>query len=145
MFLTTINTNGAKPNSDTASVKGILSNDASVSFYLSKEPTALTADQQTKFGYTGDIIGYITVDVNGTAKGNTKWGDDVFLFLWTIDDGIVPIGNNVALNGTNSCPNKLDICSAWAFYKGNQDYFKTCANDTNKGLAWNDASKASCK
>ena len=127
-------------------VKGILSNDASVSFYLSKAPTALTADQQTQFGYTGgDIIGYITIDVNGTAKGNTKWGDDVFLFLWTIDDGIVPIGNNVALNGANSCPNKLDICSAWAFYKGNEDYFKTCANDTKKGLAWNDVSKASCK
>ena len=143
---TTINTKGDKPNSDTASVKGILSNDASVSFYLSKAPTALTADQQTQFGYTGgDIIGYITIDVNGTAKGNTKWGDDVFLFLWTIDDGIVPIGNNVALNGANSCPNKLDICSAWAFYKGNEDYFKTCANDTKKGLAWNDVSKASCK
>lgn len=143
---TTINTKGDKPNSDTASVKGILSNDASVSFYLSKAPTALTADQQTLFGYTGgDIIGYITVDVNGTAKGNTKWGDDVFLFLWTIDDGIVPIGNNVALNGANSCPNKLDICSAWAFYKGNEDYFKTCADKNHNGLAWNDVSKASCK
>ena len=142
---TSTNSNGAKPNSDTSSVKAILSNGASVSFYVLQVPTALTSTQQTQFGYSGEIIGYITADVNGTSKGNTKWGDDVFLFLWTIDDGIIPIGNNVTLNGTNSCPDKLDICSAWAFYKGNQDYFKTCANNTNKGLAWNDTAKASCK
>ena len=99
------------------------------------------------FGDAFDLsTAVIFVDVDGPNKGAGKLGDDVFAFLVNsqdVRDGLEPMGNNVQFSTTSGtyppCPYNGEYCTAWALYKGNQDYFK-CPDK----LSWTDPEKSHC-
>ena len=92
-------------------------------------------------GAHNDPNGAIFVDVDGPNKSASKAGDDLYLFYIT-SDGIVPAGveYGIRINTEDACPEYGEACTAWAFYKGNQDYFR-CP----KNLSWTDPNKTHCE
>lgn len=128
--------------------KAILANGASIAVRFAYMNTRTTGSSIPFSGiypvgtYNNSASGgAIFVDIDGPNKGASKMGDDVFLFYIT-PDGIVPSGNNLAIksNTDGQCPKYGEACTAWALYKGNQDYFK-CPDS----LSWTDKDKAHCQ
>lgn len=127
--------------------KAILANGASIAVSFNQMNTRTTGSAISFNGiypvgtYNGNYFGTIFVDIDGPNKGASKMGDDVFLFYIT-SDGIVPSGNNLAIksNTDGQCPKYGEACTAWALYKGNQDYFK-CPDI----LSWTDKDNAHCQ
>lgn len=93
---------------------------------------------------TDQMVGVVYVDVDGPNKGSGKAGEDVFAFILFNENGLYPYGNNITIKYTDfdrdpSCPSMGEYCTAWALYKGNQDYF-TCPDK----LSWTDPEKSHC-
>jgi len=79
-------------------------------------------------------MGTITVDINGTRKGENSNGYDIFRFLVCFEQGIVPEGDSNS--GPTAVANATN--TAWIIKAGNRDYLK-CASS----LSW--ATKRTCK
>lgn len=115
-----IASSGLNIYSNTNYAKAILANGSSIGISFDSSLSNLA----TGYGYTGKYAGFVIVDVNGPKKGKASWGDDVFLFIMTPEDGLIPAGVNMKLKAENGCPTNLDLCTDWAISHGNQDYFK---------------------
>lgn len=134
-------------DSNTKFYKGILANGASFAMKFGSLKGSNYTFSDNDFGDAFDLsTAVIFVDVDGPNKGAGKLGDDVFAFLVDssdVRDGLEPMGNNVKFSNTSEtyppCPYNGEYCTAWAFYKGNQDYF-TCP----KRLSWTDPEKSHC-
>ena len=128
-------------DSNTKFYKGILANGASfaISFLgISGRNFSYAINEPQKYDYATAII---YVDVDGPNKSNGKLGDDIFVFYldsYDVPDGLEPLGNERSLN-SDFCPKTGEYCTAWVFYKGNQDYFK-CPSK----LSWTDPNKSHC-
>lgn len=126
--------------------KAILANGASIAitFVQMQARTSYSAAGTSLYGdypYDDQDCAWVYIDVDGPNKGGCKLGDDVFAFAIMGSHGLFPMGNNHSFSNTanNHCPKTGEYCTAWAFYKGNQDYFK-CPDE----LSWTDKNKAHC-
>lgn len=137
-------------NSSTKFYKGILANGASfaIKFVILRGSNhSIDEEQDLVNNFQILTTAIIYIDVDGPNKSSGKLGDDVFAFLLNshdVPDGLEPLGNKATLTNNSSshndtCPANGDFCTAWAFYKGNQDYF-TCADK----LSWTDPEKSHC-
>lgn len=136
-------------DSSTKFYKGILANGASFAMKFGTLKGNDYTYGDNDFGEMFDnSTAVIFVDVNGPDKGAGKLGDDVFAFLFDslkVPAGLEPMGNYATLSEKSSgddyavCPYHGEYCTAWAFYKGNQDYF-VCPNT----LSWTDPEKSHC-
>ena len=136
-------------NNNTDWYKFILANGASVAIELVQLDGDTPIYDDSMLLLAGDyptdqMVGVIYVDVDGPNKGAGKAGDDVFAFVLFNENGLYPHGNNVTLEKSNSdrdssCPSMGEFCTAWALYKGNQDYFICPAT-----LSWTDPEKSHC-
>lgn len=134
-------------DSNTKFYKGILANGASFAISFLKIKGRDFSYEEIFDSQTYECAtAIIYVDVDGPNKSNGKLGDDVFAFYFDSYDvgyGLEPFGNktNLGFNFTTagSCPYSGEYCTAWAFYKGNQDYFK-CPDQ----LSWTDPEKSHC-
>ena len=97
-----------------------------------------------------NICATIYVDIDGPTKGKGahKFGQSVFIFLLTTDNGVVPIGiSGSSTKDTDlaSCFKYGNFCASWVIENDNMDYLKAdvngkCPNGTV--LSW---SNTSCK
>lgn len=136
-------------NTSTEWYKFVLANGASVAIELVQLDGDTPIYDDSMLLLAGDyptdqMVGVVYVDVDGPNKGAGKAGDDVFSFVLFNENGLYPYGNNVTLEKSNSdrdssCPSMGEFCTAWALYKGNQDYFK-CPDK----LSWTDPEKSHC-
>lgn len=135
-------------DSSTKFYKGILANGASFAMKFGALKGSSHTISDNTFGDAFDQpTAVIYVDVDGPNKGAGKLGDDVFGFLfdsYNVKEGLEPMGNYATFSNTrgssnDTCPYNGEYCTAWAFYKGNQDYFKCPAK-----LNWNDPDKSHC-
>lgn len=139
--------NSTTIDSSTKFYKGILANGASFAMKFGALKGSNYTFSDNDFGDAFDLsTAVIFVDVDGPNKGAGKLGDDVFAFLvdsHDVRDGLEPMGNNVKFSTTSEtyppCPYNGEYCTAWALYKGNQDYFK-CPDK----LSWTDPEKSHC-
>lgn len=140
--------NSTTIDSSTEYYKGILANGASfaIKFGTLKGRDYDFVNRQFLNDIKSLAIAIIYVDVDGPNKSNGKLGDDVFAFYLDSDrvpDGLEPFGYETTLKSNSttagSCPYSGEFCTAWAFYKGNQDYFK-CPDQ----LSWTDPEKSHC-
>lgn len=137
-------------DSDNAWYKFILANGASVAMTITFLDGDTPIDDDSMLLLGGDYpddqqVGVVYVDVDGPNKGPGKAGDDVFAFVLLDKNGLYPHGNNITIAAkssgtTTTCPELGEYCTAWALYKGNEDYFK-CPNE----LSWSDSTKSHCQ
>ena len=124
-------TYGTSPDSSASEYKFLLADGGAVSLNVTN-PTANSTD-----GHIGNIY----IDINGTSKGTSTRGKDVFEFLF-FNDRIAPAnGDDVDTN----CFKNGQYCAKWIIQNDNMDYLKatngTCPN--GKALNWNN--QTSCK
>ena len=90
------------------------------------------------------VVNKVDIDING-KKGPNTIAKDVFLF-YVAANGIIPAGSSgegvgvqkfESACGKNGVNTDTKMCTAWALYNNNMDYFKC------NGLSWD--GKHSCK
>ncbi len=131
--------------------KGILANGASFAMKFTMLDNNVIYDDSMQL-LSGEYpdedqeVAIIYVDVDGPDKGPSKAGDDVFTFALFSEHGLYPLGYKTEMKSNNggsisfTCPSIGEYCTAWALYKGNEDYFK-CPDV----LSWTDTAKSHCK
>ena len=84
----------------------------------------------------GPDIGTIEVDLDGPNKGKNEFGIDMFSFLITKDNGIIPrySEDNRWFKYPDTCFSSIErgheCCTAWVIENGNMDYLN--ADETGK-------------
>lgn len=147
-----ISNDPVKIDSDKYWYKGILANGASFAMTITFLEDGIIYDDSMPLlsgEYPDDgepEVAIIYVDVDGPNKGPGKAGDDVFAFALIGEHGLYPLGykteiKNITSSGSGTtCPGMGEYCTAWALYKGNEDYFK-CPNE----LDWSNTTKYHCQ
>ena len=91
----------------------------------------------------------IFVDADGPNKAKNAWGDDLFVFHYTLDKGLYPLGDYTDNASAMPCGFSAadDNCAYWVITRGNMDYKKTSDGKTCKGssVVLNWTSNYSCK
>ena len=85
----------------------------------------------------------ICVDIDGPKKGRSRYGEDIFAFLYFNDNStLVPEGEN---SSNQTC--RSDDCAAWILQFGNMDYLKADESGKckNSSIVLNKTTNTTCK
>ena len=96
-----------------------------------------------------NICGVIYVDIDGPNKGSHKFGQSVFMFLLTNDNGVMPIGISGASTQASDLANCFKFgtyCTGWVIENGNMDYLKVdLSGKCPNGKVLNGTTVTTCK
>lgn len=140
--------------------KVVLADDSVVGFNIeqgsSKDCNTDVTSNNASLPDLQKVCGTITVDINGSSKGKSIWGRDMFAFYIT-RHGLYPVGmdGDTKADFTSKCLANISAgtdgsgCTAWVVTNGNMDYTDakadgTCLKgNTSAKLGW--ANQTSCR